>query len=288
MLNKSVILALLIALSLLFSMQPASAFVKISEIMYNPNICSDSFCEWVELYNNRTESVDLTGWTLCEKNLSEGYIDGEGNTHLYTTIILPPRSYAIITDGGTGTEVYDNFAINSNSIALHADASSLCGGLSNEGEEINLKNNGVIADYIIYDGSIANGDGSSLGLCGDSWNANMPTPGAENCPVSEEPAPEERQQEEITDEENEEHQTDELPEKNRLIINETNDVEKPEEIENSTIGITGRAVKHEENNESKESIIYESKSEETKRHAVYIFALIMLISIIYIAIKGAL
>ena len=40
----------------------------------------------------------------------------------------------------SGTDVYDNFELDENSIALHVDASSLCkGGLTNSGKLVELQ-----------------------------------------------------------------------------------------------------------------------------------------------------
>gem|GEM_PF-3516600 len=172
---------------LLFA-QGVSASVVINEIMYNPELCSDSYCEWVEIYNAGTESIDLANWTLCTKTLLAGCVDINGEIHLRTTTVLPSGSYAIITDGGTGTGVYDNFTVDSDAIALHVDASSLCGGLSNSGKTLTLEDDGeTTVDSVDYDGSLANGDGKTLQLCDGSWYADTLTPGTVNeCQASTE------------------------------------------------------------------------------------------------------
>src|SRR3989344_4842818 len=129
--------------------------VVINEVMYNPNDewegNEDNYNEWIEIYNKNNESVDLTNWFLCNNNLISGYVNRSGHINLDTTMILEPNQYAIITDGGSGTEVYDNFDIDNNSLALHVNAASLCGDLGNKGDNITIKDsNRNILDFFNY------------------------------------------------------------------------------------------------------------------------------------------
>ena len=127
---KKSFLLLILGLLVLLLVNFVSAEVIINEIMYNPDQCSDSYCEWIEIYNNGTSPLDLTNYTLCSDSLLKGYIHTNLSTLLNTTFILNVSSYALITDGSSGTGVYDNFSVNANSLALHVDAASLCGGLT--------------------------------------------------------------------------------------------------------------------------------------------------------------
>ena len=98
-------------------------------------------------------------------------------------LILLAGSYAVITDGGSGTEVYSNFAVDGSSLALHINAASLCNGaLTNSGKTIILENNNNITiNSVTYNPLMgANGDGNSLQLCGGVWTDNSPTPGSLN------------------------------------------------------------------------------------------------------------
>jgi hypothetical protein len=149
--------------------------VVINEIMYNPAQCSDNYCEWVEVYNPTNESVNLTGWKICDKTLLSGYINhSDGNLYQNVTLIISPQEYAIITDGGTGTEVYDNFNVSSNSVALHVSGSSICGGLNNDGDTVNLSDvAGNMIDSITYSDSWnPKGDGYSLERINPLENSN--------------------------------------------------------------------------------------------------------------------
>ncbi|MCK4491752.1 MAG: hypothetical protein KAU03_03955, partial [Candidatus Altiarchaeales archaeon] len=69
--------------------------------------------------------------------------------------VIPSEGYALVTDGVSGTEVYDSFDVNQDSLALHVDKGSICGGLSNTNFElINLTDGGGNhVDYIAYYGS---------------------------------------------------------------------------------------------------------------------------------------
>ena len=136
--------------------------------MFNPARCDDNYCEWIELYNPSSKNVDLSGWTLCDKEILPGYVN-HMDSQIYNDqgIVLKSGEYAVITDGGTGTDVYENFDVSSNSLALHVDASSLCkGSLSNTvGEFLDLKSKqGSIIYFIDYydKTNLANGDGKTL------------------------------------------------------------------------------------------------------------------------------
>jgi len=167
-----------------------SAFVRINEIMYNPDQGSDSFNEWIEIFNNGTSSVNLTDATLCGDSLLKGFLNkSDGNIGRNTTFILQPSSFAVITDGGSGgdvgTDVYINFNVDSDALALHTSEKSICsGGLKNTGEEINIALNteSHIVDYQPFV-SFANGNNKTLifykGTFTESAIVNG-TPGASN------------------------------------------------------------------------------------------------------------
>jgi len=140
-----------IVLSLLLFLPALAGAVVINEIMYNPQ-CNDDYCEWLELYNPASESVDLSAWTVCNIKLLAGYINHtDRNVSLNNGMLLQPNQHAIITDGVSGTLVYDNFNVNAGALALHTDAGSICGGLSNSGKTITLKSpDGSVADNVTY------------------------------------------------------------------------------------------------------------------------------------------
>ncbi len=160
--KKYLVFGKLLFLLILYA-ELVQAEISINEIMYNPTY-SDSYNEWIEIYNNNEFPINLTNWKICNDNLLSGYIDkNDGQTYLENNLIIQADSYAIITDGGTGTEAYSNFNINDNAIALHVEGSSICSGLSNSYEVITLSNDSII-DAISYH-NLWGADGNNNSLC---------------------------------------------------------------------------------------------------------------------------
>ena len=153
----------ILILAFILASRISFANIIINEVMYSPNQCSDNYCEWVELYNPTNQNISLINWTICGDELLSGYVNHtDSEIYLNTTMTIFPFGYVIVTDGGSGTEVYDNFSVTNESIAFHVSSSSICGVLSNTGGTINLSN-GNYSDIFIYDNSMgANGDGYTL------------------------------------------------------------------------------------------------------------------------------
>ena len=64
-------------------------------------------------------SIDLTDWSLCGDELLFGYVNhSDGGVYLNTTKTIPAYGYALITDGGSGTDVYKNFNVNSKHVRV--------------------------------------------------------------------------------------------------------------------------------------------------------------------------
>lgn len=157
--------------------------IEINEIMYNPDV-SDSYNEWIEIYNPYNTNINLSGWTICGDNILEGYVyHSDGLTYLNTTLLLEPNNYVIITDGGSGTDVYDNFIVENNSIALHIDGSTICDrGLGNDEDMIIIKDSleNIIDVVHYYSEWGANDNGRSLCKIKNLWKECTPTPGSDN------------------------------------------------------------------------------------------------------------
>lgn len=133
---------------MVISLASIGSALRIHEIMYDPQY-NENYNEWIEIYNEGSGPVDLGNYTLCEKALFPGYIDREGATHDEQGLVLAAGAYALITDGGSGSEVYDNYNVGQ-SLALHVDAASICGGLANEGEAIILRGSNETIDEVTY------------------------------------------------------------------------------------------------------------------------------------------
>jgi|SRR3989344_1939417 len=174
----------------------ANAQIVINEVMYDP-ISSDSYNEWIEIYNNGNGNVNLSGWSLCDKKILKGYINTSGYLFRNETFILKSSSYAVITDGRIsttgGTDAYKNFDVDNDSVALHVDVNSLCGGLGNTQGIIILKDeNNIVKDSVsYYNYWNSNNEGKSIELVNPSlnnnlslsWNASLNfngTPGSKN------------------------------------------------------------------------------------------------------------
>ena len=73
----------------------------VSEFMFNPDFCSDSSCEWIELYNASGGSVDLNGLVI---------IDDGGNTATVTgSSVMASGSYIVLAIGDSSTWGYTGF-----------------------------------------------------------------------------------------------------------------------------------------------------------------------------------
>lgn len=104
----------------------SSNCVVINEFMHTPqNSCTEADGEWIELYNNTGEWVNLSGW-IVENNYGEKVI--------LSTYLLPPDGYFILAscgddelNGGIDPNlVYDDFTIDqTGSLALYSQSRSL-------------------------------------------------------------------------------------------------------------------------------------------------------------------
>ncbi|MBI2151458.1 lamin tail domain-containing protein [Candidatus Woesearchaeota archaeon] len=185
---KNLSLNILVLLFLL-SANLALGDVVINEVMYNPS-GSDSYDEFIEIYNNGDYSENLDTYNLCSQDILEGYINNaDGTTYLETGLTLAPGEYALITDGGTGTKVYTNFDVDDNAIAFHVNGNTLCGGLDH-GDTISITNV-INSDILVIDSNWGgNGDGKTLekinGFINDNTQSNWQesriggTPGSNN------------------------------------------------------------------------------------------------------------
>jgi len=157
---------ILLFVILLFILATNTKALRINEIMYDlPG--SDSGREWIEIYNNESQSINLTGWKFYENNANHALnlING--------TWILENYSFAVIADN-SDLFLQDNPSFNG---TLFDSAFSL----SNSNEIIAIKNSSLdFMDNVTYFSSFgASGDGNSLQF-NVTWIAANPTPGFEN------------------------------------------------------------------------------------------------------------
>ncbi|MFT5601227.1 MAG: PKD repeat protein [Flavobacteriales bacterium] len=141
----------LILLIILIGFNSFSQDLTITEISYNgPEAGTDS-TEYVELYNNSSTTIDLTGYSFSS-----------GVTHtFYSGETIAPSTYYVVA--------VDSLAV-FNTFGFLPDA-EFSGGLSNGGEPVVLINStGVTQDSVWYDDTSpwptgADGNGPSLVFC---------------------------------------------------------------------------------------------------------------------------
>jgi len=150
---------------------PAVPKIVINEIMYNPDPASDSYYEFIELFNTTFEDIDLSKWKL--KIGSETSFDEDEILPFKAgSTIIKSAGFAVIGDkptNETDKNIYDKevYSINcsSESICFQIeDAAFGKSGLSNSGTTISLINTASEQiDGIAYLPSFgANGNGKSL------------------------------------------------------------------------------------------------------------------------------
>jgi PKD repeat protein len=140
--------------------------IVITEIMCNPPESGSDSLEFIELYNNGADPVDLTGFEFTN-----------GVSWLFPAIILNPAEFMVVA--------VDSIAMMNTFGTLTYQWSS--GALSNSGEHILLvDNNDFFVDSVRYDDhlpwdTLADGFGPSLTLCdpdldnglAESWAASI-------------------------------------------------------------------------------------------------------------------
>ncbi|MCK4806304.1 MAG: lamin tail domain-containing protein [Candidatus Aegiribacteria sp.] len=156
----------------------SSNSVVLNEFMAHPhNSCTEADGEWIELFNNTNDWINLSGWTI-ENNY--------GQKIILATYLLPPRSYYVLAacgdeslNGGlTPNHVYGNFTIHD------SGRISLIGNFRTIIDEIEYDAGWSIQTGFscerINPGWVSN-HASSWGLSLNTFgNGDMGTPGAQN------------------------------------------------------------------------------------------------------------
>jgi hypothetical protein len=122
----------------------ATGDIKINEIMYNPSTeqGSDADMEWIELYNNDTKEVNISGWTIDDNPISDN--------------VMQPGDYIVLARNKTAFEAYYG--------ALSCSVIDVTFALANSGDTIVLRNSaGAEIDSVTYQDSWgADGNGKTL------------------------------------------------------------------------------------------------------------------------------
>ena len=139
-----------------------NAQVVINEIMYNPSGSdTNTFHEWIEIYNNGKESVNLSNWKFFEANTNHALVLGQGN------MILLSKEYAVI--------VQNNKTFLNDSSWYKGKVIETSFSLSNTGEYFALKNSSLsVINGLNYSNSWNNNaEGKSIELINPSLNNNV-------------------------------------------------------------------------------------------------------------------
>ena len=135
----------------------ASADIILTEIMYNPNQCSDYDCEWVEIYNNGNETISLENWSINGDSF-EG-----ANITAYSYLIIARE---LIDTADSDNESFEAYWGNSDKIwnSTDADYTAIEGPISLGNSEgiINITNS-TYTLFINYSSNWgADGNGKTL------------------------------------------------------------------------------------------------------------------------------
>ncbi|MEO5646023.1 MAG: lamin tail domain-containing protein [Candidatus Paceibacterota bacterium] len=148
------------------------AEVKINEVAWM-GTAKSQYSEWIELYNNGEEAVNLAGWKLY-KAASEVVFT--------MTKSIAPKSYLLI-ERTTASAPDAVLGINDEAGAFGA------GGLRNTGEDLILKNkDGTSMDSVSSASGWPAGDTDtykSMQWNGEKWITAVPTPDAVNASVTD-------------------------------------------------------------------------------------------------------
>ncbi|MES2315758.1 MAG: lamin tail domain-containing protein [Patescibacteria group bacterium] len=149
----------------------AFAALQINEIMYNLKTGSDTGREWIEIFNNSDQEIDMTNIKLFEANTNHKLTLVQGINK------IPAEGYAVI--------VADSAKFKSDWPSYSGTIFDSTFSLSNTGEPLALKeiikNSENILDQFTYQSSQGGaGDGNSLQKINGAWVASLPTAGVEN------------------------------------------------------------------------------------------------------------
>jgi len=150
------------------SFKIAYANLEITEVMYDPQGANTSH-QWIEVYNNGSESIDLSNWFLADYDTSWHFRSISSDS----TTILGSNSYAIIAKTYNLTDFKSkNPSLNGQlfkaNITLGAESGKI--GLSSDKKNI--------IGGISYSSPMDNGN--SLQKIDGVWKEAIPTPGISN------------------------------------------------------------------------------------------------------------
>ena len=165
---------ILLSFVFLLFVQTVYADIVLTEVMYNPTLGSDTDLEWIEIYNNGTESADLSLWKI------------DGNNFDDFTIL--PGEFAVIAreliDGtDTDNESFENVYGNGDGFWNSDDENYMAfdGDFSLTDADIVNLTDGIYSEILEYNSSFGgNGNGYDIekidvnkGNNFDNWRENI-------------------------------------------------------------------------------------------------------------------
>ncbi|MFH1460685.1 MAG: lamin tail domain-containing protein [Candidatus Omnitrophota bacterium] len=132
------------------------ADVIINEAMIDPNAVSDTYGEWIELFNTGVEDIDINSWVLKDADSNYHQINNNG------PLIILANDFLVL-----GRNIDTN--LNGNYIADYEYDSFT---LANTEDEIILENNSTEIDSIFYNSNWPLSSGKSLAYSGIGNNNN--------------------------------------------------------------------------------------------------------------------
>lgn len=145
----------------------ARASIIINETMINPKASSDTYGEWIELYNNENTDIDINQWTIRDLGSNSHQINNPAPLIVpaFGFLVLGRNNNPLLNGGYTPDYVYSSFL------------------LSNTEDEIILENNGTEISRVDYTAAWPLYEGRSLSFTGsgilnnpNDWIAAPETP----------------------------------------------------------------------------------------------------------------
>lgn len=155
----------------------AFAALSINEIMYDlPLPGSDTGREWVEIYNNGSNSIDLTKWKFDDEATSKHSLNAPPKNGGQGSVVIEPNTYIILaSDATVFLSEHPNFS------ATVIDTVMSLGQQDDRPYTLRLIGEDGSVEEVIYQTSLgAKGDGNSLQKINGIWSAAIPTPGNVN------------------------------------------------------------------------------------------------------------
>jgi len=156
-----------------------SAGVYITEIMHSPSQMDHYDGEWVEVYNSGTEDVNLSNWTLDDKDFDD--------------VVISSGEYLVIArellDGDDADlDSFESYWGNNNGV-WDESFKAVDGGMSLSAEDTVVLTNGVYFENITYNSSFGGTGGRTIERLGlDSWQESFVdgSPGSGSFSLTEE------------------------------------------------------------------------------------------------------